>query len=92
MDIYTTEASALSGFGPALDTIANLLNIPQESNEVIKEIQVRIALFFRTIKSDVKLVIETDYVDKVYRDSYYQYYSSKQLEYNRNCVRISLFK
>ena len=34
---------------------------------------------------------ETNYVDKVYRDSYYNYYSTKLTGYERNCVRISIF-
>lgn len=37
------------------------------------------------------LLAETGYVDKVYRDSYYNYYSSKLVPYKRDCVRISLF-
>lgn len=36
-------------------------------------------------------VIEAPYVDKVYRDSFYHYFSSKLSKYNRDCIRISLF-
>ena len=36
-------------------------------------------------------LIETPYVDKVYRDSYYNYFSSKLGKYNRDCIRISFF-
>lgn len=35
---------------------------------------------------------ETNYVDKVYRDSYYNYYSTKLTSYKKNCVRISIFE
>jgi hypothetical protein len=38
------------------------------------------------------LLAETNYVDKVYRDSYYTYYSSKLVPYKRDCVRISIFE
>src|SRR3546814_5218293 len=34
---------------------------------------------------------ETPYVDKVYRDSHYHYFSSKLKRYQRDCIRISFF-
>jgi len=34
---------------------------------------------------------ETDYVDRVFRDSFYSYYSSKLNDYKRNCIKVSLF-
>jgi len=46
---------------------------------------------FDRLKEELYLVAETNYIDKVYRDSYYHYYSSKLSNYKRNCVRISLF-
>lgn len=36
--------------------------------------------------------IEFPYVDKVYRDSYYNYYSSKSNTYSKNCIRLSFFE
>lgn len=41
--------------------------------------------------SEIHAVFETPYVDKVYRDSYYGYFSSKSQDYNRDCIRISFF-
>lgn len=38
------------------------------------------------------VVLEEYYVDRVYRDSYYFYYSSKHFSYNRFCRRLSLFQ
>ena len=37
------------------------------------------------------LVAETNYVDKVYRDSYYNYYSTKLANYKKNCIKVSIF-
>ncbi|HSH65332.1 MAG TPA: hypothetical protein VLB84_05910 [Bacteroidia bacterium] len=37
------------------------------------------------------LLAETSYTDKVYRDSYYSYYSKKLVPYKKDCVRISIF-
>jgi hypothetical protein len=47
---------------------------------------------FERLKNTIYLLVETNYVDKVYRDSYYHYYSSKLTKYNRDCIRISLFE
>lgn len=47
---------------------------------------------FENLKENIYLLAETNYVDRVYRDSYYHYYSSKQIKYNRDSIRISLFE
>lgn len=44
------------------------------------------------LKDTTYLVAESSYVDKVYRDSFYHYYSSKLNHYKRDCIRISLFE
>src|SRR3989344_4403487 len=43
------------------------------------------------LKDTCFLLAETFYIDKVYRDSYYHYYSSKLNKYKRDCVRLSIF-
>ena len=43
------------------------------------------------LKDDLFIVAETNYIDRVFRDSYYHYYSSKLANYKRNCTRLSLF-
>lgn len=43
------------------------------------------------LKPNLWFVIETDYVDKVYRDSYYFYYSGKRNGYKKDCIKISIF-
>lgn len=47
--------------------------------------------FIDALRDDVWMYVETDYVDKVYRDSYYRYYASKANVYARNCIKISFF-
>ena len=54
--------------------------------------QKRVKKHLDKLKENMFLLAETDYVDKVYRDSYYNYYSSKLTKYERNCIRISLFE
>ncbi len=47
---------------------------------------------FDKFKPNTFILAETDYVDKVYRDSYYHYYSSKLPNYKRNGIRLSFFE
>ena len=43
------------------------------------------------LRDDINFIIEHPYVDRVYRDSYYNYYSTKMTIYPRDCIRLSLF-
>lgn len=47
---------------------------------------------FRGLREDITVVIEVPYVDKVFRNSYYHYFSSKHFRYDRDCIRLSLFE
>ncbi|NGF77378.1 hypothetical protein G5B10_15935 [Fluviicola sp. SGL-29] len=47
---------------------------------------------FDNFKDNTFILAETNYVDKVYRDSYYHYYSSKLPKYKRNAIRLSFFE
>lgn len=55
------------------------------------EIESRLADFFDLLKEELYCLVEYPYVDRIYRDSYYSYFSSKHNEYYRDCIRISLF-
>ena len=57
--------------------------------ERIKEI----IYLFETKKSDlVTMIIESDYVDRQYRDSYYFYFSQKYSNFERNGLRLAFFE
>jgi len=47
--------------------------------------------FVAPITDSIRYVVEYPYVDKVYRDSYYSYFSSKLSKYGRDCIRVSIF-
>lgn len=47
--------------------------------------------FINPLKRQCNFFVEYPYVDKVYRNSYYNFYSSKLRKYRRNCIRISIF-
>lgn len=44
-----------------------------------------------SLNDNLWVVIETDYVDKDYRDCYYHFYATKLKDYGRNCIRLSFF-
>lgn len=50
-------------------------------------------ILWETLKKipEMTFVTEEYYVDRVYRDSYYSYYSCKHFEYSRYCKRLFLF-
>ncbi len=53
-------------------------------NKYIKE-------YIEIFCTDTYFVLEYPYIDKVYRDSYYNYYGKKVNSYNRECIRVLLF-
>ncbi len=55
-----------------------------EKNEYLKP-------FLDNLREDLYVVVEYPYVDKLYRDSYYFYYSSKRGKYHRDTIRVAFF-
>lgn len=54
-------------------------------------IETDLASLIDALREDLYVVIEYPYVDRVYRDSYYNYYASKHFTYQRDCIRVSIF-
>lgn len=68
---------------------ADLINAKQENDSVkmLKNILKR--LLMQT--NEITLVMQRDYVDRVYRDCYYLYFATKHSDYSRFCTRLFLF-
>jgi hypothetical protein len=83
----------ISGFFP----ISELQTVLQE---FVKEyfkyspnfIDYKIEPFIKLLRDDLNFYIEYPYVDKVFRDSFYNFYSTKHNLIDRDCARISFFK
>lgn len=72
------------------EMLSNNFAIPKGiSKRLVKE---EYAPYVKSLKKDLWVFFEAPYVDKVYRDSYYNYFSSKHNHNYKNCVRISFFK
>lgn len=61
-------------------------------NSNLKHALDRLAAFTKEIVDDCYVLVEHPYVDKTYRDTYYNYYASKRDGFARNCIRLSFFK
>lgn len=44
------------------------------------------------LKTTIYFLIEYPYVDRIYRDSYYNYFSTKLGNYKKDCIRLSIFE
>jgi len=75
-----------------LETITDFFLKDLEDKFIPLQIKTDLENYFSELKEDLFCVIEYPYVDKVFRDSYYNYYSSKHYSYQRDCIRVSLFE
>src|SRR5947207_1463162 len=59
--------------------------------EIYPSITKILADFLQPLKKEINVFMEYPYVDKVYRDSYYTYFSTKYKQYPRDSIRLSFF-
>src|ERR1700683_841906 len=78
---------------PLKDTVDEVVNlIHQVYGKRDLAIETTLADFFDLLKDELYSFVEYPYVDRIYRDSYYSYFSSKHNDYHRDCIRIALFE
>lgn len=65
-------------------------NFGFQDNQVKRSIQLLNNFLANTV-TGLFCGIESSYIDFLYRDEYYHYYSSKLKSYNRDCMRVSFF-
>ena len=87
MNIYVTTVK--DSYSEFVQITKECFELPDEIAEKLTKKKIKPHL--DQLKEDIYLVIETDYVDRVFRDSFYSYYSSKLNDYKRNCIKVSLF-
>lgn len=81
-----------------LNFLAWILNVSDQELDLGKDFLLAHNTTFRVLwkllshVSIYTVVVEEHYVDRVYRDSYYFYYSSKHFCYDRFCKRLCLFQ
>ena len=91
MQIYhTTVKNYLLNVDRAQELICEHLHLINANLE--SEIKKIISEYLSELREDLQIIVETEYADPVYRDSYYQLYSKKLKNYSKNCVRFSFFE
>lgn len=86
------EIGELKATGSALlDEVVSDLHLYHKSSGNVAQVKRNILDFLEELRNDLIVVMEADYVDRDYRDSYYTYFSTKLLPYSRTCIRMSFF-
>jgi hypothetical protein len=86
------EKSIVSVFFPIAELYSTVSGFISEYFKFYPEnIRADIQLLEKLLRKDLNCFIEYPYVEKVYRDSFYNYYSTKHNSTIRNCARISFF-
>lgn len=73
------------------ENLSKLLNEEFNIPDYLNAYDTQIEKHITPLIDDLTIFIESPYVDKVYRDSYYSYFSSKLGSYKRDCIRLSFF-
>lgn len=89
MDNLTTGICEIKELKNVLKDFLNSYYNISEMN-ILNSLQV-FENYINHFKDDLFVFVEYPYVDKVYRDSYYNYYASKKDKYHRDSIRLSLF-
>lgn len=92
MEAYISTVDEIITGGAVIDTIYGNLRFVMDDPFSKALLHENLKSNLETLRKNLKVVIETEYIDKVYRDCYYSFYSTKMKNYNRNCVRLSFFE
>ena len=71
--------------------VVMLLGIDSLTAAELVNVVEQLRTFLCDLRSDLHIILEENYVDSVYRDSYYDYYGTKRSNYSRFCLRMSFF-
>lgn len=74
------------------DVLINQMLIVVKKDEQLSNYMDRLRAHLDVLRPELMMVVETEYVDAVFRDTYYNYFSTKLKPYYRNCVRLSFFE
>lgn len=74
------------------DDVLEFLGEINESEELTVSNHKRIKEIFEMLGYPFTVVYEEQYVDKIYRDTFYTYFASKHILCEKNCKRLCFFK
>jgi len=75
-----------------LDLFDKIIFNDEAKESYIIDIENNLSTFLNVeMRDDLYCLIEYPYVDKLYRDSFYNYFSSKHYSYKRDTIRVSIY-
>lgn len=82
----------ISGILPKSELLTSLYSLI-ESQFLFKKnlIEQEIETFINQLSDNLYAFIEYPYIDKLYRNSYYNYFATKHRNYQKDCIRVALF-
>lgn len=92
MQIFFTSVGKWLADDSIPSKVVDALNEGHLAVNLVGEQKERLKEFLNTLREDLLIIVETDYDDPVYRDSYRNLYSTKLQSYPRHCVRLSFFE
>lgn len=92
MQVFVTSVGKWLADDSIPSKIVDVLNDGHLAVNLIANQKKLLKEFLATLREDLLLIVETDYDDPVYRDSYRNLYSTKLQSYPRYCVRLSFFE
>lgn len=92
MEAYSTTINELLHDDTVIEVIYDRLHFVMDNSETKTRFTKKLRNHLATLRSELRVIIETEYVDKVYRDSYYRFFSTKLKNYYRNCIRLSFYE
>ena len=92
MDARFTKIKEILTDDNTFEAIINDLKIPFPTKKSYRIIREKLCSFLLTMREDLCVVVETNYADPVYRDSYYHHYSAKLRPYAKTqCCYLTGF-
>lgn len=92
MNAYFTTVDEMMRDESVIDIIYDNLHFVIQTDDVKQNFIIELRNNLRSLKTEQVVIIETDYIDKSYRDLYYHFLSTKLKNYYRNCIRLSFFE
>ncbi|MBS1660221.1 MAG: hypothetical protein JST68_04130 [Bacteroidetes bacterium] len=82
---------SITSVGEAVSEVLDYISEFYGREDYDQGIEDALSSVFNEFRDDLWVLIEYPYVDKVYRDSYYTYFASKNNAYARDCIRVCVF-
>lgn len=92
MNYYVTSVKDFMSDGNVVPWLTSNVHLIVNDKAHVDDFVKRIKEQLVTLKPDLTMVVETEYVDAVYRDCYYSYFATKLKSCRRFCVRLSFFE